>query len=44
MGRVEGIWRHGMLKVKVVVAIRMAARTVGRRDVGSSAGSEKTAH
>jgi hypothetical protein len=35
------VQRHGMLKVKVVVAIRMAA--VGHRDVGSSAGGEQKA-
>ena len=32
---------HGMLKVKVVVAMRML---VGRRDVGSIVGSEQTAY
>jgi len=40
---VQGVWRREMLKVKVVVAMRMAAGKVGRRDVGSSADSEQTA-
>ena len=38
---VEGVWGRGMPKVKVAVAMRMAAER--RRDVGSSAGSEQTA-
>ena len=30
---VEGVWGREMLKVKAVVAMRMAAAVVGRRDV-----------
>ena len=36
----EGVWGRGMINVKVVVAMRMAAAVIGRWDEESSAGSE----